>query len=45
VRRTTALLLFVLGDALVASLSARVAAAPALAAFCAASLVLVRERA
>jgi hypothetical protein len=45
VRRTAAFLLFAFGYALMASLSPAVAAGPALAAFCAASFVLVRERA
>jgi hypothetical protein len=45
VRRTAAFRLFTLGYALLAMLSAAVAAGPALAAFCAASFVLVGRRA
>ena len=42
-RRTSALLLFTAGYALLALFATTVAAGPALVAFCAASFVLVRE--
>jgi hypothetical protein len=42
-RRTTALLLFTLGYALMALFAPAVAAAPALLAFCGASVVLLRQ--